>query len=84
MAFGPIGFARRIMRLCRRVAPFRRRRERRRPPQDEQPAGPKLIPGRGLQRRRKRTMSKADFFEILFWTLIGLAVWTFVFLSKTP
>ncbi len=48
MEFGSIGFGQRMMRICRRVAPCRRGRTRQPPPKRERPAGPKLIPGRGL------------------------------------
>ena len=62
------------MRLARRVAPFRTH-PRRKTPDREPPAGPKLVAGRGLKRRRPRRESVRHYLRILFWTLVVLCIW---------
>ena len=63
------------MRFARPVAPIRVR-GRRPVPGSEKPAGPKLVSGRGLRRRRERRMSLRDFLEIQFWTPVLLGLWS--------
>ena len=68
-------FHERLMRLARRVAPIRFRR-RRKIPENEPPAGPKLIVGRGLRRRRPQRTSLREYAQMLFWTLVILGLWS--------
>lgn len=70
----PRGFTERITRLARRVAPFRKQ-PRRKAPDREPPAGPKLAASRGLKRRRPRRESVRHYLTILFWTLVVLCIW---------
>lgn len=52
---------------------FRRRRET---PENEPAAGPKLVVGRGLRRRRTRRTPLRDYIQMLFWTLVVLGIWS--------
>ena len=68
-------FHERMMRLLRRVAPIRVRGHRK-VPEDEQPAGSRLIRGRGRGRpRRYGDASVRLVLTLAFWTAVVLAVW---------
>ncbi|MHC4225355.1 MAG: hypothetical protein ACYSX0_09735 [Planctomycetota bacterium] len=73
MTASGLKFWERMMRLSRTTAPHRRR-PRRKVPDHEEPAGPKLIPGRG--RPRPREESWRHILELVFWTLVVYALWS--------
>ena len=75
MTASGVYFARRMMRLAGRVAPFRKR-PRRKVPESEEPAGPKLVVGRGWHRTRPKRTSASEYCRIVFWTLAIYGLWT--------